>query len=206
MAHILHLDASSRGQRSHSRRLTQEFITSWKTAYPQDTVAYRDLGHNPVPIVDEPWIAAAFSQPETHTPELKAAIALSEALIDEFMLADRYVMGIPMYNFSIPAGFKAYIDQILRVGRTFAVSETGYQGLATGKKMLIITSRGGSYPAGTPMAQFDLQEPYLRTAFGLIGVTDITFIHADNLNSGDEARQRSLAQAQSAIQQAVASW
>jgi FMN-dependent NADH-azoreductase len=206
MIRVLHLDASPRGNRSHSRRLTQDFMTSWKAVHVNDTVTYRDLGHNPVPTVDEPWIAAAFSSPETHTPELKAAIALSDELIDEFMAADRYVMGIPMYNFSIPAGFKAYIDQILRVGRTFTVSETGYQGLATGKKMLIITSRGGSYPAGTPMAQFDLQEPYLRAAFGLIGVTDITFIHADNLNSGEDARQQSLDQAKSAIQKAVASW
>jgi FMN-dependent NADH-azoreductase len=206
MVHILHLDASPRGNRSHSRRLTQDFMTSWKAVHANDTVTYRDLGHNPIPTVDEPWIAAAFSRPETHTPELKAAIALSDELIDEFMAADRYVMGIPMYNFSIPAGFKAYIDQILRVGRTFTASETGYQGLATGKKMLIITSRGGSYPAGTPMAQFDLQEPYLRTAFGLIGVTDISFIHADNLNGGEDARQQSLDRAKSAIQQAVASW
>lgn len=81
-----------------------------------------------------------------------------------------------MYNFSVPSTFKAYIDQIVRVNRTFAVNEQGYQGLVNGKKMLIITASGGSYRKGTPAAGYDLQEPFLRAIFGLVGITDITFI------------------------------
>ncbi len=206
MAHILHIDSSPRGERSYSRTLSYEFITAWKTAHPDDTVTYRDLGHHPVPHVDEPWIAAAFTPPEARTPELSKVIKTSDELVDEFLAADRYVFGVPMYNFNVPSTFKAYIDQIVRVSRTFAVNEQGYQGLVNGKKMLIVTARGGSFKPGTPMASYDFQEPFLRTIFGFIGITDITFIHADNLAAGDEACEQSLAEAHAAIQEAVASW
>ena len=207
MAHILHIDSSPRAERSHSRSLTHRFITDWKNAHPQDTVTYRDLGHHPVPHVDEPWIAAAFSAPETHTPELQKAISVSNTLVDELLAADRYVFGIPMYNFNVPSTFKAYIDQIVRFGRTVAMNEQGYQGLVSGKKMLIITSIGGSYRLGTPTAGYNFQEPFLKAIFGFIGITDITFINADNLDSGgDEGRKQSLTEASNAISQAIANW
>ncbi|MBD2438968.1 FMN-dependent NADH-azoreductase [Nostoc sp. FACHB-110] len=207
MANILHIDSSPRGERSISRSLSHAFVTSWKNAHPGDTVTYRDLGHHPVPHVDEGWIAAAFSPPETHTPELTQAIQLSDSLIDELLAADRYVFGVPMYNLNIPSTFKAYIDQIVRIGRTFAVDANGYKGLIdSNKKVLIITSRGGTFPPGTPFAAYDHQEPYLRTILGFIGLTDVSFIHADSLNLGDDARQKSLENAQAAIAQVVDSW
>jgi FMN-dependent NADH-azoreductase len=207
MANILHIDSSPRGERSISRALSYEFITSWKNTHPDDTVTYRDLGHHPVPHVDESWIAAAFTPPDTHTPELAEAIKLSDSLIDEFLAADRYVFGVPMYNLNIPSTFKAYIDQIVRVGRTFAVDANGYKGLVdSSKKVLIITSRGGSFPPGTPFAAFDHQEPYLRAILGFVGLTDVTFIHADSLSLGDEARQQSLAAAREAIAKIVENW
>ena len=205
MAHILHIDSSPRGDRSHSRKLSHEFITAWKTAHPEDTLSYRDVGHNPVPHVDEPWIAAAYTPPEAHTPELSQALKISDELVDEFIAADRYVFGVPMYNFSVPSTFKAYIDQIARVNRTFVVSEQGYQGLVKGKKMLVITASGGTYREGTPAAGYDFQEPFLRAIFGLVGVTDITFIHADNLSS-DDAAEKSISEARAALQSAVGSW
>jgi FMN-dependent NADH-azoreductase len=207
MANILHIDTSPRGERSISRQLSYKFITSWKDTHPGDTVTYRDLGHSPVSHVDESWIAAAFTPSENRTPELTEAIKLSDSLIDEFLAADRFVFGVPMYNFTIPSTLKAYIDQIVRVGRTFAVTDNGYQGLVdSSKKILVITSRGGSYRPGTPQAAYDYQEPYLRAIFGYMGLTDVTFIHADNLNMGDEARQQSLDAAHEAIAQAVANW
>ncbi|WP_009631526.1 FMN-dependent NADH-azoreductase [Synechocystis sp. PCC 7509] len=206
MAHILHIDSSPRGERSHSRSLTHRFVTDWKNAHPQDTVTYRDLGHHPAPHVDEPWIAAAYSEPKTHSPELQKAISTSDTLVDELLAADRYVFGVPMYNFNVPSTFKAYIDQIVRVNRTFAVNEQGYQGLVHGKKLLVITSSGGSYKSGTPTAGYDFQVPFLKAIFGLIGITDITFIHADNMDRGDEGRKESLTDASNAISQAVANW
>lgn len=110
MAHILHIDSSPRGDRSISRTVSKDSIAAWKQSHPNDTVAYRDLGHHPVPHVDEAWIAAAFTPPQNRTEELNRAIALSDTLVDEFLAADRYIFGVPMYNFSIPSTFKAYID------------------------------------------------------------------------------------------------
>ncbi|RCJ40743.1 FMN-dependent NADH-azoreductase [Nostoc minutum NIES-26] len=207
MANILHIDTSPRGERSISRSLSYEFITSWKDTHPGDTVIYRDLGHNPVPHVDESWIAAAFTPPEARTPELVEAIKVSDNLVDEFLAADRYIFGVPMYNLNIPSTFKAYIDQIVRVGRTFTFDENGYKGLVdSSKKVLIVTARGGAFSPGTSFAAYDYQEPYLRAIFSFVGLTDITFIYAENLNSGDDARQQSLAAAKDAIAQAVANW
>jgi FMN-dependent NADH-azoreductase len=207
MTNILHIDSSPRGERSHSRTLTHKLVTEWKAAHSKISVTYRDLGHNPVPHVDESWIAAAFTPPQAHTPELAEAIKVSDGLVDEFLAADRYIFGVPMYNFNIPSTFKAYIDQIVRVGRTFAVTEQGsFQGLVEGKKLLVITARGGSFTAGSPAAPFDYQEPYLRAIFGFIGITDVSFIHLENLNASDAAREESFAQAQKAIAQAVTNW
>lgn len=204
MTRILHIDSSPRGDRSISRTVSNDFITAWKQAHPNTTVAYRDLGHHPVSHVDEPWIAAAFTPPQERSAELNEVIKSSDALVDEFLAADRYVFGVPMYNFNVPSTFKAYIDQIVRVGRTFAITEQGYASLVdSSKKMLVITARGGSYQQGTPLASYDLQEPFLRSIFGFIGVVDITFIHVDNLNS---ARDESLAKARTAVQKLIPQW
>jgi FMN-dependent NADH-azoreductase len=203
MTHILHLDASPRGDRSVSRSLAKEFISNWQAAHPNDTVTYRDIGHHPVPFVTEAWIAGAFTPPDLHSPESAEAMRISDELVDEFLAADRYVFSIPMYNLSIPANFKAYLDQIVRVGRTFSVEADGsYKGLVQGKKMLIVTARGGSYPKDTPYHAYDLQEPYLRLIFGFIGITDIEVVHVENLMGGDEARTQAIAQAQAALKAA----
>ncbi|GAB4381213.1 MAG: FMN-dependent NADH-azoreductase [Elainellaceae cyanobacterium] len=206
MTHILHLDASPRGDRSVSRTLTKEFITAWKGSNPADTVTYRDLGHYSPNFVSENWIAAAFSSPADYTIEMAEAIRPSNELVDEFLAADRYVFGMPMYNFSIPANFKAYVDQIVRVGRTFAVDETGYKGLVHGKKMLVIIAQGGSYPEGSPAHSYDLQTPYLRLIFGFMGVTDIQFVYADNLMGSDDARSQAIENAKSALGALVGQW
>ncbi|MEH2355372.1 FMN-dependent NADH-azoreductase [Nostoc sp.] len=205
MVNILHIDSSPRGERSHSRELSKEFVSGWKAAHLEDAIAYRDLGRHPVPHVDEAWIAAAFSPPETHTPELTEALRISDELVDEFLAADRYVFGVPMYNFNIPSTFKAYIDQIVRANRTFAVDAQGFRGLVEGKKAVIITARGGDFSPTSPFVAYDFQEPYLRAIFGFIGLTDIQFINANSLNEGD-ARTQSLLEARAAIQDAIAQW
>jgi FMN-dependent NADH-azoreductase len=205
VVNILHIDSSPRAERSHSRELSKEFVSAWRAEHPEDAIAYRDLGHHPVPHVDEAWIAAAFSPPETHTPELTEALRISDELVDEFLAADRYVFGVPMYNFNIPSTFKAYIDQIVRINRTVAIEAEGFKGLVEGKKAVIITARGGDFSATSPAVAYDFQEPYLRTIFGFIGITDIQFINANSLNEGD-ARTQSLAEARAAIQDAIAQW
>ena len=203
MAHILHLDSSPRGERSISRQLSREFIEGWKRLHPGDAVVYRDLGHNPPPHVTEAWVVGAFTPPERHPADAQAAMRLSDALIDEFLAAARYVIGMPMHNFCMPSTFKAYVDQIVRVGRMFTRE---WKGLVLGKKMLVLTARGGNYAAGSPAAAFDLQEPWIRTLFGFVGVTDIRFIHAQGMTMGDEARAAGLKQAREQVAELVKSW
>jgi FMN-dependent NADH-azoreductase len=207
MAAILHIDSSPRGDRSHSRQLAKTFITAWQTAHPEDVIIYRDLRQFPIPHVTEEWIAADFTPPEARTDEMKDEIALSDELVDEFLSVDRCVFSVPMYNFSVPSNFKAYIDQIVRVDRTFSVVREGeWKGLVEGKKVLFITTRGGDYGTDSPIAEWDCQEPFLKTAFRFIGVTDVEFVHANGLDAGDEARRRGISTAQAEIQKLVTHW
>jgi FMN-dependent NADH-azoreductase len=202
MAHLLHLDASPRGERSHSRRLSKSFVDSWLASHPGDTVTYRDLGHHPVPLVDEPMIAAAYTPADARSEEQLAKLRIGDELIDELIAADVYVFGIPMYNFGVPAGFKAYIDQIVRVGRTFSMP--GYQGLLKGKRMFVAMSAGAEYAVGAPFANYDFVLPYLRAVFGFIGVTDLTTI-AVATNLGEEVLSQTEARAREMIDQIVRS-
>ncbi|MDL5056025.1 FMN-dependent NADH-azoreductase [Geitlerinema calcuttense] len=209
MAHLLQIDASPRGERSHSRRMTREFVEQWQQHHPNDTIAYRDVGRNPIPHLDEDWIAAAFSPPEQHTPQLQKALRLSDQLVDEFLAADIYVIGVPMYNFSVPSGFKAYIDQIVRIGRTVNIesSDAGkvYKPLVLGKKMYIIEALGdsGLQPGGRYETMNHL-DPYLITVFGFMGITDITFIHVENDEYGENTLAESIANARQKITELVA--
>jgi FMN-dependent NADH-azoreductase len=119
MANLLHIDSSPRGERSKSRQLAKEFIMEWQVLHPEDAIIYRDLRESPIPHVTEEWIAADYTPQEAQTPEMAQVLQLSDELVDEFLAADRCVFSVPMYNFSIPSGFKAYIDHTVRVGRTF---------------------------------------------------------------------------------------
>ena len=203
MANILHLDASPRGERSISRQLSEEFVSAWRRLHPHDLLVYRDLGHQPVPHVTEAWIAGAYSPAETHSAASQDAMRVSDALVDEFLAADRYVFGVPMHNFGVPSTFKAYVDQIVRVGRTFTADG---KGLVLNKKMLIVTARGGHYAFGSPSQAFDHQEPWIRTIFGFIGLSDIRFIHAQGMNRGDDARAAGLEEARQQMAELVKNW
>ncbi len=204
MAHLLHIDSSPRGERSHSRRMTREFVEAWQQAHPTDTVTSRDVGRQPVPHVDEPWIVAAYTPAEQRSPELREALRVSDRLIDELIAADIVVVGCPMYNFSVPSTFKAYIDQIVRIGRTFAIdyenAEDPYKPLLHNKKMFVITARGSSgFGPGDRYGHMNHQDPYLRVAFGFIGITDITFVHVENDEHSSESLAESIANAQAQI-------
>ena len=191
---ILHLDSSPRGERSHSRALTHAFVDELKKTRSDATVAYRDLGHAPVPHVDEAWIKSAYTDPSERTDVDKQAIAFSDQLVDELLAADIIVVGAPMYNFSIPSTLKAYIDNVVRVGRTFTYPD--YQGLATGKKMFILCARGGGgYGSGEQMEAMNFQDPYLKTIFGMIGITDVSFVHDEKTMSGEDDLDASKAEA-----------
>jgi len=206
MSTILVVTASPRGERSVSRTLSTNFAQLLAKQHPEDTILLRDLGHHPVPHVTEPWVVGAFAPPDAQTAESKAAIAVSDQLVEEFLGADRYVFGVPMYNLNIPSTFKAYIDQIVRAGKTFAVGPNGYEGLVKGKKALFITSSGGSFQPGSPFASYNFQEPYLRAIFGFIGLTEVQFVVADSMNQGDDAARQSREKAENELKQLAATW
>jgi FMN-dependent NADH-azoreductase len=201
---ILQIDTSPRNGRSHSRMLAQKFIEKWSHYHSETAIIHRDLALNPVPYIDETWVTAKFATPDQYTPELADTIRLSDALIDEFLLCDRYVLSVPMYNFSIPAVLKSYIDHIVRPRRTFTVDTNGFKGLVAGKKMLVVTARGSDFSPGSALAPQDFQEPYLRTVFNFIGITDIQFVNANGLNGG--LREQSLIEATEKLRSLSVNW
>ena len=210
MAHLLHLDASPRGERSHSRRMAQEFVKAWKEAHPSDTLTYRDIGRNPVPHVTEDWIAAAFTPLENRTAAHQNALRISDELVDEFLAADIYVMGVPMYNWTVSSGFKAYIDNIVRINRTWAYipdenPEFPYKPLVHGKKMFVLSARGdGGFAPGGRNYQRDFLNPYLKEIFAMLGVTDITFVNVENDEYGGKRLADSIAFARIQIAELIA--
>jgi len=177
MPHLLKLDVSPRGEQSISRRLGNQFLADWQKNHAGAQVTTRDLATNNLPYVDLQWIAGAYSPPEKHTPEQKAALKVSNDLIAELMAADHLLITTPMYNFAIPAVLKAWIDHIVRVNITFAVTPEGaYKGLVHGKKATVITASSGDYGPGAPGESYDQEIPYLRLILGFLGITDVTFI------------------------------
>lgn len=204
MTHVLHIDTSSRLDRSHSRSLAREFLEQWKTYHSDATITHRDLALHPVPYIDDTWVTAKFTPADQYTPELAAAIALSDELVDEFLAADRYVLSTPMYNFGIPAVLKSYIDYIVRPRRTFTATENGFKGLVTDKKMILVHARGSDFRPGSTYDAVNFQEPYLKTIFGFIGIADIQVINANGLNT--ELRDQELAAARATAQTLAATW
>ncbi len=183
---LLYVDASPRAQRSHSRKLGQKFLVAWRTAHPDASVAVRDLGREPPPFVSEAWVEGAFAPSAQQSEAARAAIAVSNRYVDELLAADELVIATPIYNLSLPAALKAWIDQIVRVGRTFAVKDGVFQGLAGGKRAIVIVTSGGDYRPESPGRAYNFLEPYLRAVLGFIGVTRVEFVYAHSL-AGDQA-------------------
>lgn len=181
---LLQVDSSARGS-SVSRAMTAEFAATWKHAHPRGVVVTRDLAKLPLSHVTDEWVKARDTHPESLSAAQRKELSLSDQLIDELFDADVIVLGSPMYNFNISAALKAWIDLIVRQGRTVDFTVRPPKGLLQGKKLVVITARGGTYAAGTPTASFDFQEPYLRHIFGVLGF-DVSFIHADRQLYGPE--------------------
>jgi FMN-dependent NADH-azoreductase len=189
MPTLLHLDSSPLYDRSVSRQLTAAFVTQWKSSHPDGTVIHRDLNATPIPPINAEWVGAVYTPEETRTPEQKQLLSLSDSLLAELEKADEYVVGVPMHNFSVPSVLKLWIDQITRVGKTFTYADGTPKGLILDKKATFILATGGIYDAQTQMASFNFVEPYLRSLFGFLGLTDTTFLTAGGtmaLNHGQD--------------------
>lgn len=181
MSNLLAVQVSPRATGSISRTLTAQFIDTWQAGHPGGTVTVRDLLKTPVPYVDLAWMGGAYSPPAQHTPEMAAAMKVSNELVAELQAADHIVIGTPMFNFSIPAILKAYIDQVVRVGVTVSADNVG---LLTGKKATIIIATGGDFSPGSPIEGYNQASAYLRALLGWIGITDVDFILADRGRAG----------------------
>jgi FMN-dependent NADH-azoreductase len=164
--------------RSVSRQLTSAFVTQWKSSHPDGTVIDRDLNATSIPPINAEWVGAVYTPEEARTPEQRQVLSLSGLLLAELEQADEYVVGVPMHNFGVPSVLKLWIDQISRVGKTFSYAEGRPKGLIIGKKATFIIATGGSYDAQTQMASFNFVEPYLRSVFAFLGLTDATFLTA----------------------------
>ena len=187
MTHILRIDASMRHDGSTTRTLTDATVE--KLAASGATVTTRDLADG-VQIIDQDWIGANFTEPQDRTPQQVERLTLSDTLIAELQAADTVVIGMPIYNFGVPAALKAWIDQVARARVTFRYTENGPQGLLTGKRAIIVAASGGT---GVD-SDIDFATPYLRHALGFIGIHEVQVIAADQqmMKTGalDHAKQQ----------------
>jgi len=181
MPTLLAIEVSPRHHLSASRKLTAHFIESWKAENPDGVVVVRDLMKTHLPFVDLPWILGAFTPADQHSPESAAAIKVSDDLVAELKAADQIVIGTPMFNFSIPAVLKAYIDHIVRVGITVTADN---KGLLTGKRADIILASGGDFSPGSPVEHYNQASGYLRQVLTWIGITDVNIILSARARSG----------------------
>jgi FMN-dependent NADH-azoreductase len=200
---ILQINSSARSEGSHSTRLATTLVERIASAMPDPSAAtttVRDLGRTPHPELNEAALQALFTPDELRTPEQAARVALDDALIAELQAADVVVLGVPMYNFGVPAALKNWIDAISRAKVTFQYTATGPEGLLKGKKVYVALTRGGQY-RNTPA---DTQVPYLKTVLAFLGMTDVQFVYAEGLAMGPQAEQQALASAHSQIDELVA--
>jgi FMN-dependent NADH-azoreductase len=214
---LLHIDASARPGRSgidphgsHTRRLSARFVERWQAVRPGDRVDYLDVGQHPPAHVDARWIHAAFTPPEAREPWMAEVLAESDRLVDQLVAADLIVVGLPMYNFSVPAQFKAWIDNIVRVGRTFGFDRARgavpyWPMLADmGKRMVLLGARGDhGYDPGGRIAHLNHTESSVRSVFGYIGVTDVHEAAVECDEFGGEQLAQSLAKAEAAVDRLV---
>lgn len=192
---ILQINSSVRTEGSHSSRLAASLVEQVRAAHPGAVVTLRDLARTPHPVLDEAAMEAQMTAIDKRTPAQHARVAQDDALIAEIMAADVVVLGVPMYNFGVPAQLKNWIDAIARAQVTFRYTAAGPEGLLHGKKVYVALTRGGKY-RDTPA---DTQVPYLQMVLGFLGMKDVQFFYAEGLAMGPESERQGLAAANEQI-------
>jgi FMN-dependent NADH-azoreductase len=200
MSNLLVVTSSASGKASVSNQFVRRAVDALRRNDPEVQVVARDLAEDPLPHLDAEAVAAIRGEPAN--PVQKAARARSDAVVAEVQWADTLVIGAPMYNFGIPSTLKAWFDHLLRAGITFRYTENGPLGLLQGKRAIVVLARGGLYSEG-PAQVLDAQEPHLRALLNFIGIDDITFVRAEKLAMGEEARAEGLALAEVGLDRAV---
>lgn len=200
---LLHIDSSISGPASISRALTAQTVAAWQAAHPGTQVQYLDLAADAPPHFTQAAMAPRTGQTTGLSPEQTAENAISERLVTQFLAADVIVIGAPLYNFSIPSQLKAWIDRIAQPGRTFRYTSNGLQGLASGKRVIIISTRGGIYSTTEAGRAMEHQESLLHTVMGFFGITDVRFVRAEGIALGEDARAQALHSAANDIRAAT---
>ncbi len=200
---LLHIDSSILGETSASRQLSAAIVQALTRATPGLEVIRRDLDADPIPHLDSRRLATVRPDAAGGAPS-GASDEKGAAALEEFLGADIVVIGAPMYNFTIPSQLKAWFDRIVIAGKTFSYSEAGAKGLAGGKKVIIVSSRGGLFAPGTPQQAYDFQETYLRAILGFIGIEDIEIVRAEGLAYGPEQREAAMRAALACVSSVVA--
>jgi FMN-dependent NADH-azoreductase len=199
MTTILHIDSSILGGYSVSRTLTAEIVAKQLALHPGANVIRRDLVVDAAMHLSDAHMAV-FQGGEVGNAALGQDLATGGAYVDELFAADIIIIGVPMYNFTIPTQLKAWVDRVCVAGRTFKYGEKGPEGLVTGKKVFIASARGGVYTGDSPAAAMEHQESYLKGVLAFIGITDVTVIRAEGLALGDDARGAAIAAAKAEIE------
>lgn len=184
---LLHIDASILNEQSTSRQLTAGIVKRLTQSTPRTETVYYDLSTEPIDhLSTAEFLAFQGVQPQEEVA--KREVARNIKFLSDFLAADVIVIGAPMYNFSLPSQLKAWLDRIAVVGKTFRYTESGVEGLAGAKRVIIASTRGGLYRDGAPAAFLDHQETYLRGFFGFLGIADITIVRAEGLALGPDSR------------------
>ncbi|CAI2520225.1 FMN-dependent NADH-azoreductase [Serratia ficaria] len=188
---LLHIDASILNEQSVSRQLTAAIVKRLSETASDIEIVRSDLAAEPIGHLSTPEFLA-FQGIEPEDAAARQAVSRNAKLLNDFLAADTVVVGAPMYNFSLPSQLKAWLDRIAVAGKTFRYSTSGVEGLAGGKRVIVASTRGGQYSEGAPAAFLDHQETYLRGFFGFLGITDVTFVRAEGLGLGDDARKAAI--------------
>ena len=188
---LLHLDSSILGDNSVSRTLSAAVVARLRETSPGLEMTYRDVAAELIPHLSGAYLAGQSADVQ-HDQAMQENLALGGRILEEFLAADIVVIGVALYNFTVPSQLKAWVDRVLVAGKTFRYTDHGAEGLAGGKHVILAVARGGAYSPGTPHAGFEHAETYLRTVFGFIGITNLDVIVAEGLAFGPEPRRRAV--------------
>lgn len=181
MKQILVIESSPRGAESTSRQLTRRLTERLRALYPEARLVERDIAKDPLPHLDNRTVKAIFTRDRSEAEALKEALRLSDQVTEEVLASDLLVIASPMWNFGLPSSLKAWIDHIVRPGKTFRYIAGGAEGLAREKKAILVLASGGVFTEG-PWKAWDTEEPYLRLILSFIGITDVQTVRAQGMN------------------------
>src|SRR5690554_3289573 len=202
---LLHVDSSINGDNSISRRLTQQVVEQWLASHPGTEVERLDLAVDTPPHFSADSMGIRRPAQGQISEAEQRENALAESLVSQFLASDVIVVGAPLYNFSIPSQLKAWIDRLAQAGRTFRYTENGPEGLAKGKTVIAVLSRGGIYSTSEAGQAMEHQESYLKTVFGFFGITDIRIVRAEGTDLSPESRTSALEAATATIKEVTQS-